>query len=167
MRFPNYLKAIQILLVLIVSALFITGCNTKTKICLPFPMIAPMNPNISFRIVDKTTGHDLFFGGGAPYKLSQLKFSHILNGQPDTVFLMTDTLDRFFNIRIPPSQGPVLHYVDTVTMQIANKPQDVFLFNTKDIVGPCSITRELASVSFDGKVVYTQANGPQVAVLTK
>jgi hypothetical protein len=167
MRFPNYLKTIQILLVLIVSALFITGCMPKTQECLPVPMAPPMNPNISFRIVDKTTGHDLFFGSGAPYKQSQLKFSHILNGQADTVFLLTDTLDRFFNIRIPPSQGPVLHYVDTVTMQIANMPKDVFLFDTQDLVGACGVTRVLASVSFDGKVVYTEANGPRVAVLTK
>jgi hypothetical protein len=43
-----------------------------------------MPPNITFRVVDKATGKDLFFGSTAQYATSQLKVHHILNGHIDT-----------------------------------------------------------------------------------
>jgi hypothetical protein len=161
------LKQLKTICAVAALSLFAISCHKASPVCLQAPTTAPLSPNVNFRVVDKTTGTDLFFGAGAIYTPSQLKFSHILNGQPDTVYLMTNTADRFFNIRILPAHGAVVHYADTVTMQIANKPQDVFLFNTKDIISPCYTTRVLVSVEFNGKVIFTPENGPNVAVLMK
>ncbi len=145
---------------LILVTLFETGCNPKsiTK-CGPCPALAQVLPNINFRVVDKTTNQDLFFGG--PYKVNQLKMHHIVNGKPDTVFLRVDTLNRLFNIFVIPN-----HRVDTVTMQVADKPQDILLFNTSTTGGCCPFLI-LSSVTFNGTVVYTHANGSDVVALRK
>ncbi|MDR3693627.1 hypothetical protein [Mucilaginibacter sp.] len=47
-----------------------SGCTTtgssRTK-CGPCPLEPIQLPHMNFRVVDKTTGNDLFFGSGAPY----------------------------------------------------------------------------------------------------
>ncbi|MEO6633216.1 MAG: hypothetical protein ABIN13_15880 [Mucilaginibacter sp.] len=147
---------------LVLLAVIAIGCTTNaTNKCGPCPLIAQVLPNINFRIVDKTTGEDLFFAAAPKYKIGQLKLRHIVNGKADSVFLRVDSAGKKFNIFVPPS-GPV----DTVTMQVADKPQDLFLFKTGKTPGCCSFL-VLNSVSYNGGVVYTHANGPDVVVLTK
>ncbi|SHM40902.1 hypothetical protein [Mucilaginibacter sp. OK098] len=113
-------------------------------------------------VVDKATGKDLFFGSAAQYATSQLKVHHILNGHIDTAYLYIDTSNKDFNARIN-----AVHQVDTVTMNIADKPQDILLFK-RTTTGGCCSTTYLSSVTFNGTVVYTQKPGPEVvAVLAK
>ena len=145
-------------------AVLIAGCNygpNSTNKCGPCPMYAQIEPNINFRVVDKTTNQDLFFGAGAPYKISQLVMHHILNGIADSVFLRVDSVNHSFNIFVPPA-----HRTDTLTMNIANKPQDILLFNTS-MIGDCCPRLVLSSVSFDGNVVYVTMDGSKVVVLAK
>ncbi|MFI5138515.1 MAG: hypothetical protein ACHQIM_11880 [Sphingobacteriales bacterium] len=152
------------LLIAVMLFLLITGCNplgNDTNKCGPCPMYMMMEPNLNFRVVDKTNKQDLFFGSGAPYKISQLVMRHIVNGVPDTALLRVDTINHIFNVLVPPS-----HTVDTVTMQIAGLPKDVLLFETAT-VGKCCPRLMLNSVLYNGAVVFTAANGPQVAVLEK
>jgi hypothetical protein len=108
---------------------------------------------------DKVSGNDLFFGSSAAYNPSQLKFKHIVNGNPDSVYFRVDTLDHYFNIAFPTA-----HRTDTVTMQLAGKPQDILLFQTS-LIGQCCPRLVLSSVSFNGVVVYTADTGPKVAIL--
>lgn len=122
-------------------------------------MALQMAPNITFRVVDKVTGKDLFFGSAAQYTPGQLKVHHILNGLPDTAFLHIDTLNQVFNIRIN-----AVHEVDTVTMNIADKPQDILLFKRITSGGCCSTTY-LSSVTYNGMVVYTKNPGPEAVVV--
>lgn len=125
-------------------------------------MALQMAPNITFRVVDKTTSQDLFFGSSAIYSTTQLKVHHILNGHIDTAYLHIDSLNKDFNVRIN-----AVHQVDTVTMNIADKPQDILLFK-RTTTGGCCSTTYLSSVTYNGTVVYTQKNGPEViAVLAK
>jgi len=118
-----------------------------------------MPPIITFRVVDKATGKDLFFGSAAQYATNQLKVHHILNGHIDTAYLHIDSLNKDFNVHIN-----TVHQVDTVTMNIADKPQDILLFKSTNTGGCCSITY-LNSVTYNGIVVYTQKQGPQVAAV--
>jgi hypothetical protein len=125
-------------------------------------MPSQASPNLTFRVVDKTTGQDLFFGSTAKYTTSQLRVHHIINGHSDTAFLHIDTPNHYFNVGIIPA-----NQVDTVTMDIADKPQDVLLFKTTTTGGCCSATY-LSSVTYNGIVVYTPKQGPTiVAVLAK
>lgn len=142
----------------------ITSCGSSThdKKCSPCPLALQAPPNLTFTVVDKTTRKDLFFGAAAKYDVSQLKVHHIINGHPDTAFLHIDTVNQKFNVRITANSQ-----VDTVTMNIADKPQDVLLFKRTTTSGCCSATY-LSSVTFNGTVVYQQHSGPEVvAVLEK
>jgi len=155
---PLFYAIIGVMLLLV----FASACTSNsTNKCGPCPLIAVVLPNLNFRIVDKTTGEDLFFAASPKYKIGQLKFRHIINGKPDSVFLRVDSAGKKFNIFMPPS-GPV----DTVTMQVADKPQDLLLFKTGKTPGCCSFL-VLNSVTYNGNVVYTRASGPDVAILTK
>ncbi|WP_295792072.1 hypothetical protein [Mucilaginibacter sp.] len=147
--------------IMLLSVLLMGCTSNSTNKCGPCPAIATVLPNINFRIVDKTTGEDLFFAPSPKFKIGQLKLRHIINGKPDSVFLRVDSAGRKFNIFVPPS-GPI----DTVTMQVADKPQDLLLFKTGKTPGCCSFL-VLSSVTYNGNVVYTRASGPDVAVLTK
>jgi len=135
--------------------------NDNTLKCGPCPLYAQLEPNLNFRVVDKTTQQDLFFGSGAPYKISQLVMRHIVDGVADTALLRVDTINHVFDVLVPP-----YHNVDTITMQIAGLPQDVLLFETATI-GKCCPRLVLNSVLYNGAVVFTAANGPQVVVLKK
>ena len=153
----------HIVICLALLSILAASCNTNksTAKCGPCPLYPVVAPNITFRVVDKTTNHDLFFGSSATYKISDLKMQHIINGKPDSIALNADSVDQYFRIFVIPN-----HMVDTVTMQIANKPQDVLLFTTA-MTGGCCSRLFLSSVSFNGSVVYTNANGPNIVVLAK
>ena len=75
--------------------------------------------------------------------------------------MRVDSVGKKFNIFVGPS-GPV----DTVTMQVADKPQDLLLFKTGKTPGCCSFL-VLNSVTYNGNVVYTHASGPDVVLLAK
>ncbi|MES2113260.1 MAG: hypothetical protein V4577_31200 [Bacteroidota bacterium] len=142
----------------------VASCSSSThdNKCFPCPLAVTAPPNLTFRVVDKTTGADLFFGAAAKYDTSRLKVHHIVNGQPDTAFLHIDAANQKFNVRITAN-----HEVDTVTMNIADKPQDILLFKRKTSSGCCSSTY-LSSVTFNGVIVYQQGTNPDVvAVLEK
>src|SRR6185312_2089277 len=152
-----------LLLTLMAMALLITACKQQGNGLTPCgrgpcPPVALIMPNLSFRVVDKTTGKDLFFGAGAAYMPSQLKFQQINNGLADSLHLRIDAGNQFFNIAVMPHR-----MTDTVTMNISGKPQDTLLF--KIITHPCCGGLSLGSVLFNGEVVYTAQNGPTVAVL--
>ena len=145
-----------------VLCLFASSCNHKgSSKCGPCPAVAAILPHLTFRVVDKTSSRDLFFGAGARYKVSQLKMRHIVNGIPDSAYFQTDTVNHFFIVFVSTA-----HHVDTVTMQIANLPQDVLLFNTS-VIGDCCKYLTLGSVLYNGATVFTAANGPNIVVLTK
>lgn len=149
----NYLKC------LIILCLFISSCDSKrSDDCLICPEV-PQLDDINIRIIDKVNGQDLFFGNQAPYKATQLKLRHLINGNPDTVVLRIDTISHYFNIGISP-----VHNVDTVTIQIANKTPDILLFKST-ITGNCCSRLVFNSVVYNETVVYTPANGPNVVVL--
>jgi hypothetical protein len=149
-------------LILLAACMLITGCaaNSRNK-CNICPAAPPIIPYLSFRVVDKTSGNDLFFGAAAVYKTSQLKLNHLVNGVADSVHVFVNSTDHDFQINVSP-----IHNVDTVTMNIASLPQDVFLFKTSTSTGCCP-TLIFNAVLFDGNVVYTPAGGPNVVVIAK
>lgn len=161
---PIYSKqrAAFILLLFVLTTL---ACNKKTEtkvICGPCPeYLTAVIPNLTFKIVDKVTGNNLFFGSQAKYKPGDLHFVHLVNGQEVSVFLRTDTVANDFNIATP-----VYNTADTITMQIGNLPKDEILFEMA-VVGKCCPMIELAKVLFNGDVVYTSANATAVALLKK
>jgi len=133
----------------------------NTHKCTPCPEAPTIEPGITFSVVDKTTGNNLFFGSGAIYKQSQIKVYHLVNGQPDSIHLIPDTTVGDFRMNVP-----TVHSTDTVTMNIASLPQDVFLFKTT-IRGGCCSTLIFDSVLYNGLTVYTPADRLVVVVIKK
>jgi hypothetical protein len=159
---PLTYKKHRWLILVALSFFIVVSCNKKSNITIPCgacPLDLVALPNINFRVVDKVTSQDLFFGSAAPYKINQLVIHQVVNGVQDTVFLRVDTVNHIFNIAVAPN-----HPVDTVTMQVANKPQDILLFETAT-VDKCCPRLVLNSVLFNGATVYTMANGPSIVVL--
>ena len=138
------------------------SCKKANKIiCGPCPALVTLIPHIRFRVVDKMTGLDLFFGISAKYKPTQIQTFHYNNGRLDTLYLGVDTTWHTFFLGIVP-----IHHQDTVSIQIANLSKDSFLFNTKT-VDLCCPNLILDSVTFNNSLIYTKAKGPDVVVLFK
>ena len=156
------LKPLLLLLIPVVLILSATSCH-KTVQCPVLP-VALVVPEMNFRVVDKTTGNDLFFGSTAIYKTNQLKVAQIINGNADSTVLFVDSLQKLFIIRLPHAQP-----VNTVTMRVANLPQDNLVFNVSTTGGSlCSVGEPLLDeVLYNGVSVYTAANGPAIVVLKK
>jgi len=149
-------------MLLAVGFFAMAGCHKKSNsIPCGACFLALQIPNLNFRVVDKTTGQNLFFGSAPAYKISQLKMRQLINGVADSAILRVDSANQSFNVGIRP-----IHPTDTVTMQIAGLPQDILLFNTAS-VGECCPTLEVTSVTYNGATVYTAANGPKIAILAK
>jgi len=139
------------------------ACNKQSKPTIPCgacPLYL-VRQGITVKIVDKTTGDDLFFGNGAPYKTSQLKLYQLINGKPDSIFADVDTGARDFFIGVNP-----VNNAETINMQIANLSEDNLVIQTS-LSGPCCPQLVINSVFFDGTLVYSKSNGPQVIVLKK
>src|SRR5882724_6688317 len=144
-----------IYLVIILISDLLESCNSQAN-CTPCPARPDANPNINFRVIDKVTNANLFFGSQAKYTVAQLKIHHIINGKPDTAYLRIDSVNKCFNLNIP-----TVHSTDTVTFQIVNQPVDTFLFNTSAPDRCCGFIK-LNSVLFDGTTIYTSADGTKI-----
>lgn len=157
-----HLKPFFLLSLLII--LFATGCHKQSQKCLALP-VALVLPEINFKVVDKTTGNDLFFGSHAIYKTSQLKAAQLTSGFADSTVLFTDSLHQFFILRLMHSNA-----VDTVTLKVAGLSQDNLVFKVSEVSGggPCAVYEPVVSqVLYNGVSVYTAANGPAVVSLIK
>lgn len=146
---------------LVFAATLTASCNSQ-KVCSPCPASPSINPNIEFTLVDSTTGQNLFFGAGAKYSVSDVKIHHYVNGKPDTAYLTAHSGNQSFNLNVT-----TIHAIDTVTFQIANQQPDVFLFSTSSPNKCCPLLKQLNSVSFDGTIVYTSANGSKIITIKK
>src|SRR3569833_4422230 len=93
---PQIMKA-KVLYVLMFGCLSWLSCKTNTASkCGPCPLIAQFAPFINVRIVDKTSGADLFLSPTSPYKLSDLKINSSVDGENINVFVDSIAKDNRF-----------------------------------------------------------------------
>lgn len=161
MKTINIVASLKVFIYLsLLLFLLTTSCKSQIN-CPPCPAIISINPNMNFKVVDKSSNKDLFFGSNAPYSVKQISLHHIINGRADTAFLRIDTLNHYFNVNIP-----TVHTIDTVTLQIPGQRPDILLFNTS-ITGKCCPIKVLTAVSYNGSIVYTANDGGNIVVLSK
>lgn len=137
------------------------SCDSQNR-CPPCPAQPPVNPNINFKLIDNSTGQDLFFGNQAKYSTSQIHVHHIINGKPDTAYLIVNSTDGYFNLNVP-----TVHVVDTVQFQIASQAPDIFLFYTSSLNRCCPFIKHLDRVNFDGVVVYPGSGASPILEIKK
>lgn len=93
----------KLLIVALVLLAFVSCKHTEASKCSVCPAIAVVAPIIGVRIVDKTTGADLFLSPGSPYQLSDLKVTGSADGNDLIVNVdSTDKANRFIRIIVSP-----------------------------------------------------------------
>ncbi|BAU56016.1 hypothetical protein [Mucilaginibacter gotjawali] len=104
-----------------------------------------------FKILDKTSKQDLFFGKLAKYHLNQLKISHIVNGHPDTAqsIINIDSAKRVFSTSVLYEND-----LDTMVLQVANLKPDTLYLTTR-LSNNCCSHVYVSSVTLLGKVIYS------------
>jgi hypothetical protein len=94
----------KIIGVLMLGCSILLSCNhTSESKCGPCPLILQLAPFVNVRIVDKTTGDDLFLSPGSPYKFSDLKMISAQNDFRVTID-STQKDNRFIRILIPQTE---------------------------------------------------------------
>ena len=141
-------------LILLLGGVFIANISCKKKSTNPVnsclnqlcPAIAIALPSVHFQILDKTTGYNLIYGPQAKFSLSQIKFTHLINGKLDTnVFKTGDTATKSIAFSTLTN-----HRTDTILMNIPGYSQDTFLFNTANLGSTCCPLIGLVSVNYNG-----------------
>jgi hypothetical protein len=152
----------QLLAGLAALIILVPGCSHKsTQTCGPCAAHTDSVPHMFFQVVSKTTGNNLFYSASAQYSPSQLAMHHIVNGKADTVTFDAVTAQQGFEVFVTP-----VHAQDTVTMNIANLPQDTFVFHT-GTTETCCPNIVLNYVTYNGTMVYSQEDANKVIVLQK
>ncbi|WP_426670535.1 hypothetical protein ACPPVU_04660 [Mucilaginibacter sp. McL0603] len=102
------MKAVGLFILWLVCMVLVSCQNNHsggiTSKCGPCPMYLEILPTIGVKIVDKTTGADLFLSPTSPYKLSDLKVTSSVN---DSVRFVVDSLgtgNRFVRVPSPETQ---------------------------------------------------------------
>src|SRR6185312_17254976 len=119
--------------------------------CGPCPLIAAVYPSVSIRIVDKTTGDDLFLSPGSPYKLSDLKItSTSTDSQVQFNVDSSQTNDRFLRLYCYPSQ--------TFTLKLAGLTSDNLQIVLKTDSPNCCPYTKLSNVLLNGSSICNPCN---------
>jgi hypothetical protein len=112
------------------------------------------------KIVDKTTGADLFLSSNSPYKYSDLKVSNSQNDSTFRAYVDTsDTNDRF--VRLYDGQSV------TYTLQLANLNADHITIVTALNDRKCCATTYVKSIMLNDSLLCTTYCNPQMEVVIK
>jgi len=154
------------LLILALAGILLVSCRNShsggiTDKCGPCPLYAyaEILPTIGVKIVDKTTGADLFLSPTSPYKLSDLKVTSSLK---DSVWFRVDSLgtgNRFVRIPSPETQ--------TFTIKLASlTPDSIKVVLARDSPVCCPRTR-IKSITLDNVQLCGSCNMGQVITIKK
>jgi hypothetical protein len=139
------------LIIWMLACIFWSSCKSSNEPqCLALPLAAViLSANV--RIVDKTTGADLFLSPTSPYKLSDLEITSSLTGTNINFFVDSANKDkRFIGIMGNNSQRFILKLAalsaDTINMSILvthgrcydTQTVSAITLNNTRVCGPCS-----------------------------
>jgi hypothetical protein len=148
------------MLILGCTIVIISCKTTVTSKCGPCPLIAFFAPYIKVRIVDKTTGSDLFLSPNSPYKLSDLKVSSSVDG--DNINVMVDSTDkanRFVRILATSTQ--------TFTLKLASLSADNIRVVLKTDSPKCCPTIKISSITLNAASVCSPCSNSEAVTITK
>lgn len=143
---------------LLLLALIGSSCHSSSK-CGPCPLAA-IDMRMKVKIVDKTTGADLFLSTNSPYTPSDLKVS---SSPGDSIFRFyvdtTDKNDRF--VRLYDGQSV------TYTLQLANLSADHIKIVTGLTPQKCCAGIEIKSIMLNDSLVCTTYCNPQTELVIR
>jgi hypothetical protein len=137
-----------------------SACNKRNDTpCLALPMaLQILSANV--RIVDKTTGADLFLSPSSPYKLSDLTVTSSLTGNNVTLWVDSAQKDkRFVVITGRETQNYIL--------KLAALPADTIHMDVSVTQGRCFSTSSVSSITLNGKAVCAPCNFSNIVTISK
>lgn len=153
---------IGLLLLVVIGVSCHNGTGNITNKCGPCPLASELAllMAMKLRIVDKTTGADLFLSSNSPYKLSDLKVTKLVSDPGYTLMVdSSDTNNRFVWLPDGLSQ--------TYTLQLANLSAD----HIKVVAGlssqKCCAFTEVKSIMLNDSLICAPCTNPQQVVTIK
>lgn len=152
----------RFLVVLAASAMLWGACknspaSSKCGVC---PALAIVAPTIGVRIVDKTSGADLFLSPGSPYKSDDLKVSSSADGS-NVAFSIdsTDKANRFVRIIATSTQ--------TFKLTLGSLPTDSIRVTLKLDSPKCCSIPKIHEVALNNAVVCSACGYNPLVVIRK
>jgi len=148
---------------LMLCGLVLVSCQSAhrdTNKCGPCPLIAEVAPYLEVRIVDKTSGADLFLSPGSPYQFSDLVVSSPLSGTSLAIGVDNTQKDnRFVRVICTESQ--------TFTFKLAAlAPDSVNVVIARDSPVCCPRTR-VKRITLDNTLVCSPCSLAQLITIRK
>lgn len=151
----------KLILVLVACSLAWASCkHSETTKCGPCPLIATIAPYLKIRIVDKTTGADLFLSPDSPYKLSDLKVTGSVSGTD--IALQVDSLDksaRYVRLLAIPAQ--------TFTLKLANLTPDNITVEARNDSPKCCPVLKITRIKLDDALICAPCTSSEFVTIEK
>ena len=128
--------------------------------CGACPAYAEVAPYIAIRIIDKSTGADLFLSPNSPYKLSNLAIKSSINGT--SVLPVVDSTqkdNRFIRVLSPESQ--------TFTFKLAALAADSITVTTERDSPVCCPRLQIKRITLDNALVCSPCAFSQLITIKK
>ena len=147
--------------VLILGCMITMSCKTTvTSKCGPCPLYPVIAPYINVRIIDKTTGADLFLSPNSPYKFSDLKVSSSVDGNNVSLYVdSTQTDNRFVKILATATQN--------FTLRLATLSADSIRIVLKTDSPKCCPITKVSSILLDAAPVCNSCTYDQTITIKK
>ena len=150
---------IKHLLILILACSAGSACKNYSEQCLAVPM-AYQILSANVRIVDKTTGADLFLSPASPYKLSDLTVTSSVTGNNVTLLVDSSQKDKRF-VRI------IGNETQNFILKLAALPADTVRMNVSVTQGRCYSTSSVSSITLNGKAVCAPCSFSDLVTISK
>jgi len=152
---------VKVFYFLVLICLVWASCKTNTTSkCGPCPLYAQLAPFINVRVVDKTTGADLFLSPNSPYKFSDLKVSSSVDGNNVSLYVDSTQADnRFVRILATSTQ--------TFTLKLATLSADSIRIVLKTDSPKCCPITKISSILLDTAPVCNPCSYNQTITIKK
>jgi len=150
---------IKHLSILLLACCVGSACEKQSQQCLAVPMaLQILSANV--RIVDKTTGADLFLSPTSPYKPSDLTVTSSVTGSNVILWVDSAQTDKRFVV----ING---HETQTFYLKLATLPADTIRMNVLDTQGRCYTTQSVSSITLNGKAVCAPCSFSDLITISK
>jgi hypothetical protein len=137
------------------------SCKTSVSSkCGPCPLYPQIAPYVAVKIVDKTTGADLFLSPNSPYKFSDLKVSSSISGTDVSVIEdSTQTGNRFAKIWATSTQ--------TFTLKLASLSADSIRVVIKTDSPKCCPVIKVSSITLNTTLICAPCTYSEAVTIKK
>jgi hypothetical protein len=150
---------IKYLFILMLAYNVFSACQKQGRQCL-VPPLALQLLSANVRIVDKTTGADLFLSPASPYKLSDLKVTSSVTGSNVTLIVDSAQKDKRF-VRI------IGFETQTYILQLATLPADTVRMDVSVTPEQCYSTSSVSAIALNGKAVCAPCSYNDIVTIDK